>query len=217
MEILDYSQSEIIFIESGIGKIQTGYFRILHFIDVDEYATTLEQIKTSLRNNIPPSHPLLPFLLEDIRSITSLINRLTLSKRHTRAINEIGTVWKWLAGSPDHDDFQILADKMNNVIENNNNQIIINERLIEQVNNVTITNNKILKSLKSNENMQNTLILNEKYKIDVIKEKIKNINIAIQLSKSNIVNTFMLSDEEMLEVEKIFYDDNIPFMNLEFC
>jgi len=27
-----------------------------------------------------------------------------ISTRSKRGINEVGTVWKWLAGTPDHDD-----------------------------------------------------------------------------------------------------------------
>lgn len=214
-EILDYSQSEIVVIENGVGKIQTGSFRVLHFINLDECAHTLENIKNDLENNVPASHPLLPFLLEDIKSLSSLIHRLTPKKKQRRSINAIGTAWKWIAGNPDHEDFRILTDKINNVIENNNNQIVINKNMVERINNITEMSNTIVKALKNSEILQNTFILHVKYKIEIIKEELNNINMAIHLAKSNIVNTFIISEIEIAQIEKVFLEEDIPFKNIE--
>ncbi len=53
--------------------------------------------------------------------------------RLTRGINELITVWKWLAGPPDHDDFIKIQNKINDLIENNNQQFIINSKLFKEI------------------------------------------------------------------------------------
>jgi len=41
-------------------------------------------------------------------------------------------VWKWLAGTPDHDDFIKVHNQINDLIENNNKQFIINSKLFKE-------------------------------------------------------------------------------------
>jgi len=48
-----------------------------------------------------------------------------------RAIEAIGTAWKWLAGLQDHHDYETLENKVNEQLENNNKQVVIN-RLINK-------------------------------------------------------------------------------------
>ncbi len=45
----------------------------------------------------------------------------------------MSTVWKWLAGTPDHDDFIKIQDNINDLIENNNQQFIINSKLFKEI------------------------------------------------------------------------------------
>jgi len=42
-------------------------------------------------------------------------------------------VWKWLAGTPDHDDFIKIRNKIDELIENNNKQFIINSKLLKEI------------------------------------------------------------------------------------
>lgn len=212
---MDYSQSEVVLIESGIGKIQTGTFKILHVINIKEYHDTLERIKDDLAKGIPDNHPLLPFLHNDITTLSHLINRLMPEERSKRSLDEIGTAWKWLAGSPDHDDLMLLKNKINELTDNSNNQLIINRDLIERMQEITNATNSISKILKTSEDFRNTLILQAKYKVEILKEEITNINSAIHLTKSNIVNTFILSEIEIRKIEEIFNQDEIPFQNIE--
>jgi len=43
--------------------------------------------------------------------------------------NEIGTLWKWIAGTPNHDDSIKVQNKIDGLIQNNNNQFVINSKL----------------------------------------------------------------------------------------
>jgi len=44
-----------------------------------------------------------------------------LPSRTKRGINELGTLWKWIAGTPDHDDLITVQNKIDDLIQNNNN------------------------------------------------------------------------------------------------
>jgi len=64
--------------------------------------------------------------------VIELILSQLISTRSKRGIHEIGTVWKWLAGTSDHDDFIKIHIKNNELIENNNRQFIINSKLLKK-------------------------------------------------------------------------------------
>jgi len=51
-----------------------------------------------------------------------------LPSRGKRGINEIGTLWKWTAGTPDHDDLITVQNKNDDLTKNNNNQFVINSK-----------------------------------------------------------------------------------------
>lgn len=44
--------------------------------------------------------------------ILELILSQLIPTRSKGGINELGTVWKWLAGTPDHDDFIKIQNKI---------------------------------------------------------------------------------------------------------
>lgn len=215
VEVLDYSQSEIVTIEDGNGKIQIGTYRILHVINLTEYATIIEELRTEFDKNIPSSHPLHPFIMEEINNTIINIHNIIPNSRGKRSLNFIGSAWKWVAGNPDHDDLVAINNKFEEVIENNNQQLIINKDILQRINNITKVSNSIIKILKGSSEMQTVLILQYKFKIDIIKEEIENINKAIHLTKANIINTLILSKQEAGKINEIFAEENMPFDSLE--
>lgn len=44
-QVLDYSNSQIITIEMGTAKLQTGTFKIVHIIELDEYQKAIADIE----------------------------------------------------------------------------------------------------------------------------------------------------------------------------
>jgi len=66
-------------------------------------------------------------------SYIELILSQLISTRSKGGINEKGTVWKWLAGTPDQDDFIKIQNKIDELIENNNKQFIINSKLFKEI------------------------------------------------------------------------------------
>ena len=100
---------------------------------MDLYRRSLSAIQKKIQefSNVPNSNiPMFPFLSYEIQQIQTHLNRLSPNPRNKRSIELIGSAWKWIAGTPDKHDFQIINEKINNVISNNNQQRIINNLLL---------------------------------------------------------------------------------------
>lgn len=97
---------------------------------------------TILKDEITTVHPLYPYLHHELTLLQTLLDGLKIHK-NKRSLDFIGTSWKWIAGTPDHEDFEIIKNKMNNVLENNNRQVVINQLYNERINNITRMANEI--------------------------------------------------------------------------
>jgi len=56
-----------------------------------------------------------------------------IPSRAKGVINELGTLWKWIAGTPDHDDLITVKNNIDDLIQNNNNQFVINSKLFKEI------------------------------------------------------------------------------------
>lgn len=212
---MDYTNSKVIALNTGVAKLQSGTFKIIHTIDLNDYETLVTHLEDNLYSTFNTSHSIIPYLSFTISQIKSTIFRLKPRIKPKRSIEFLGSAWKWLAGSPDHHDFEILQNKMNNVLRNNNNQVIINKLNFDQINTLTNVTNAILKMVKTN-TMDNERKISElKYKLDIVKEEISNIELAIHLAKVNIINSFILSNVELETLKLIFDKENIPFSSID--
>lgn len=214
-QIFDYTRSNLVAVDAGIADIQTGTFKIVHVFEMEKYGEVLEQIEERILQHINQSHILFPYLSREINTIRNNLHRLELKQRIPRSINAIGTAWKWLAGSPDHDDFQIVKDKTNQILKNTNNQVIINKLTSEKIKEIQTVTNEIIKIVKTNGEIDNELFLNYKYKLDVLEEETRNIEYAINWAKANVVNAHILANEEIKIIDKILARNDIPFMNID--
>lgn len=102
---MDYSNSKLVTLSAGIAKLQTGAFKLVHVIDLAAYQNAIDDVKFRIQNNVSRDHPFYPYLSYEITEILNRFNRIKPIVRKKRAINILGTVWKWVAGTPDHHDF----------------------------------------------------------------------------------------------------------------
>lgn len=204
----------------GPAKIQTGNFKIIHDIDLRQYDKIISELTHTLRHDVPNDNSLYPYLEHELYQVTESLGNLKPQKTK-RSLDFIGSAWKWIAGNPDHEDFLTIKLKMNNLLENNNNQLIINKLLTDRINNITTITNKIIKLAKNDNESKQEFINSIQYKLKLIKEELLNINLAISFAKSGIINTMMLSKKEIklatdiLDKEKLPY--NTPEEALEFA
>lgn len=217
VKILDYSNSQIITWNAGLAKLQTGTFKLIHIIETNEYQKLINTLQETFDRDVSPNHFLQPLLQREITELQSYIDRV--KPRSKRSLDFIGSAWKWIAGNPDHEDFEILTKKTNKVLKNNNKQVIINKLTIDKINELTRVTNGILESVNKSHNGNNSLkeqlgmIL--KYKLDTVKEELTNIQHAMHWAKVGVVNSFLLTSEEIRIVKEILNNDYIPFINLE--
>lgn len=212
---MDYSNSQLVTLDTGEGRIQTGSFKLIHTIDLQKYAEIVDQIEATMSRQFNNNHTLYPHLSHTINRIKISLHRLSPITKQKRSLDFIGSAWKWVAGNPDHHDFEIINEKINKVLANNNNQVIINNLEEERINNVTKLANSILKIVQTDGKYKNEELINVKYKLDLIKEEIVNVEYAIHWAKANIVNSFILSNVEIGIITNVLEKENLPYLNVE--
>lgn len=100
-------------------------------------------------------------------------------------------------------------------MQNNNRQVIVNKLSIDNMNDLAQTTNQIVKYIKSHEIVNESQVSTLKYKIKLLKEELWSIQYVIHWAKAGIVNSFILTNNEINIVKQIFEKDAIPYINLE--
>lgn len=212
LSILDYSNARLVTIHTGMARRQNGTFKVIHSINLEQYRDLVDNLESSLNTDVTYSHPLRPFLTQQTLDIKGLIKRLS-PNRKKRSIDLIGTAWKWIAGTPDSHDFEILDQKMANLLENNNRQMIVNELTINRIQEISNITNEILKVRREDWNSELTVKL--EHKLNLVEKELQNIEYAIQWAKVNIVNSFILSKTEIEILNDILMNYKIPIFSVD--
>lgn len=195
-----------------MARKQNGTFKVVHTIDLGQYKDLIEDLESTLNMNITYGNTLSPFLIQQILDIKGTLRRLSPSNVK-RSIDFIGSAWKWIAGTPDKHDFEILAQKMTNLIENNNRQMLINQLTTKRMQEISDITNEIVKVKKENSNVE--LITKVEHKLSLIEKELQNIEYAIQWAKVNIVNSFIFSKTEIEVLNDILRSYNIPTFSVD--
>lgn len=214
MQILDYSNAQIITINVGKAKIQRGYFKLIHVTEIGDLERTVNEIKLAFESHVATQHPLYFYIKHEVLQIIELINGLK-PRREKRSLNFLGSTWKWIAGTPDHDDLITIKSKLNNLLENNNKQIIINKIHNDRVNEITNITNQILENIKNRSIIDNQSVTQIQYKLKLIKEEITNIKYAVHWAKLGIINPILLSQDEIKILTNILDTDHLPYTSTE--
>lgn len=215
VQILDYTTSQIITLQSGQAKIQNGNFKIIHDINLRQYDTLINELTHNITKDALENRPLFPYLNHELLQTQELLNNLKPRIIKKRSLNFIGTAWKWIAGNPDHEDFVTIKDKINDSLENNNKQVIINKLLTERMNNLSKITNNIKDFVKNENSYKDNLVLSLQYKLKFLKEELINIKYAIHWAKSGIVNTMLLSQDEIKMALSILENEHLPYGTIE--
>lgn len=178
-QILDYSNAQIVATETGQSKLVTGTFKLLHVIDLEQYDKILTTLKDTIDRDITKKDANYHFLMHEVNSANKILNELR-PRRSARAIDAIGTTWKWIAGTPDHEDFQVLSDQTKSLLKNNQNQIVINKAIEDRLQIITNMTNTILNSIKTSDSLRTLVVKDTERKLKMINEELVNINYAVQ-------------------------------------
>lgn len=85
-------------------------------------------------------------LESDVTRIRAILASFDIHHRHFRSINILGTALKFVAGTPDFDDFENIKFKQEKLIESENRQVLVNTKTQAQINRLTDTANVIIKN-----------------------------------------------------------------------
>lgn len=217
IHILDYSMTHMVAIDQGLAKIQDGDLKLIHFIDIQQYENFLTEINKHINTLIPNTHSLYPLLAHELVQALEILETIkpTNFKKQKRALDFIGTAWKYIAGNPDHEDFQIISSHINNVLENNNKQVTINKLYNDRINNLTVITNELSNFIKRDNRINNEVVLSIQYRLRLVKEELTNIKFAIQWAKNAIINSMLLSKSEVKIIIDTFQKENLPFNTVE--
>ena len=139
------------------------------------------------------------------------IKALQVTHRFARSIDFLGSALKFVAGTPDHSDLELLSTTQNYLVENNNKQKIINNEFQEKINEITNEINK-LREFFTAENTVNiekerTIFFLLQNRNNKIIENLKTITLSIIMAKSNIINQLLLNN---LELKHVTEENDIP-------
>lgn len=206
--------SPLVTIDHGHGWILNGHFSLVHVIDLNYFNTALEKLRESTRYEIE-NEAVRTVLQFHLNQTQLRLEELQMTKlRKTRSIDWIGSAWKWIAGSPDAADWDYILRSLNEVVNNNNHQYRVNEKLfngtreaIEKANEMMVHVNAISKSVKE-ENLE----LLDLSKVLILKEQVSEVVQACQMAKTGIVNTNLLDREEIHRL--ILEEESLPYQNV---
>ena len=177
VQVRDYFLSHLITINNGYFKIKDDILNFIHVIDILAYRNLLENITDVMYSPLPPKNPMYHILQHEFQLTTELLKIVDFVKhpKFKRSLDILGTAWKYLAGSPDHDDINIINTNVDQLTANNNTQIFINNALNNRINKLTKITNDILNITKKDNAIDNGIELSLQSKIRMIKEEIINI------------------------------------------
>ena len=107
LDIIDYTREDYVLIENNEAQIYENMSTIYHISHLTYYEEIV--LETAELNKMYVSKDT-PSLSLEIEMIETLLEELK-THRNKRGIDEIGQVWKWISGSPDHDDLITIENK----------------------------------------------------------------------------------------------------------
>lgn len=211
--IFEYN-SPLVTIKEGRGWIIDGHLKLVHIIRLNDLEESLRKIENTvdIEITLPDKKSLAQYHLAQLRERIQSLKGKHLRKQ--RSINWIGSAWKWLAGNPDAADWDKILKNEEDIIENNNVQYKINERVLKFTKDITERMNWIIDNTRNQVSTSSKVaheqdIVND---IFIIKEEVNEIIRACQMARSGIVNTNLLDQEEINRV--INEVETLPYANV---
>ncbi|XP_055643840.1 uncharacterized protein LOC129780019 [Toxorhynchites rutilus septentrionalis] len=211
LEIKCLNQDPILLMHLRNCYIQTGTIKIIHPINL----TTLEEnVNTFLEisRKIDRTLPISDLIIHRSRRIANnLIQLKPIKTKRQKQWDSIGTVWKWIAGSPDAEDLRIINSTLNDLIDQSNEQIKINHAIIDRL--ATITDN--INQLIDHHTSLNTILLKEMDAIslllylDATNNILEDIEDAILRARVSLPNSKLLTLREIFLVQSILNEQGI--------
>lgn len=199
---MDYSGAHFIATTEGDVATFTEYDYLVHRTNLSEYESLIRETDYILKTMTDARMSAL--IKEQIREIERLLTILQANRRHARSLDILGSALKFIAGTPDHSDLEVLTANEKALTENNNKQAVINSVLQERINDITDRVNNIMERKGSNSIQEEELIL-----FELIIERngntisfLNSLALSIVLAKENIINPVIFDNIEDTDIKK---------------
>lgn len=149
--------------------------------------------------------------------LAPIVNTHIHTHTRTKRWDTIGTVFKWVAGTPDADDLRLINSSMNSLIVETNKQILINQQLNQRITTLANVTNTVL-SLYNNsmqdhyQEVHQLIMLNN---IESLTNHLETIEDAILLAKHGIPSSKILSIHDFNRMATFLQDFEIPIDSME--
>ncbi|XP_058828545.1 uncharacterized protein LOC131688355 [Topomyia yanbarensis] len=192
LDLRDVGRQPVMIFDQGEARIKLDHTYYIHHFNL----TTIRMQVKSLRDQFEnfSRNQFSDLIIEKFNEIDFALKSIDPIRRHKRW-DSLGTVWKFIAGSPDANDLRIINSTINNLIMNNNEQIRINREINLQLKEAMFETKKAINlfNTRSAETYSTKILFHLKY----LSKKLNQIIDTILLAKLGIVNEKILSQREI--------------------
>jgi Gypsy protein len=202
---------KIIELSLGEARIVNGIFKLIHVINLEELENFCTNIKNAT-NQYLYNQPLLKQIIEKrINKIRQDIQTIIPKNRAKKSILPwLGSAWKFVAGNPDENDFAVLTEHMNGVLENSNQQTVINKNIEQRINQLTEKYNSWVKDGFSRVDAE-FYLLDE---VIHLRTEVDEIIRTIHLAKMGIINQQILDHEDIEDAARKIEENQLPVISV---
>lgn len=206
-KVINYSDAYFVSMSNGQAATYENYTLMIHRTNLTDYECIIKE-----NNNLVQQftdHRVTEIIRDQNKQIHRLLQTLRVNRRHAPSLDFIGSALKFIAGTPDHADFDLLLTKEDMLVQNSNRQTNINSALQDKINELTERINELQRTY----NMPNVIGEDELILLELIAARngdviffLNQLALAITLAKANIVNPIILDNVEithMLENEMV--------------
>lgn len=195
-------------IQTETTHIPTTFNYSLHIIELTELTNILHEIQISWKE-INSSHltTLLKYDIDQIENKLLTLNINTIPRKKRGIINAIGTVNKWIGGTMDDEDRQLINEHLrtieinnHNIITNVNQQIHINTNFNNSINtlkNAILQDRLNFKEMVDQKINESNVIYRLHYKVQEFEKILSQLQETIQLSRLHIFHPSLLTADEI--------------------
>lgn len=211
-------RNPVAIINLGQAYISYNHFRILHRVDLNEIQNSVDNLIYNAQSNIH-SEDFLSSITQ--ARITKLKQTFLKLKPHMRAKRweQLGSIWKYISGSPDAEDLRIINSTSNSLIQQNEKQIKINHIFEDRIYNMTRKLNEVTSKLNdiSEESRKDFRLVGLLFSLDEFIQQLEDLEEAIVLAQRNIPSSRIINADEMTRIHHLLEGNGIFAGALDFA
>ncbi|XP_055608069.1 uncharacterized protein LOC129755545 [Uranotaenia lowii] len=188
----------------GIGRIQYQSNYYIHHFNIKTLKTYITDLKEKF--NKIEINQFTEIIQEKFDEINYFLENIIPIRRQKRW-DTVGTVWKFIAGTPDANDLRLINSSINNLIVNNNKQVKINREISLQLKESFFKTKEAIQLFESK--ATELFSINIFFNLKRLGNQIENILETIMLARLGILNEKILSKNEIETLRKDLERENV--------